>query len=233
MKPKINKIREQLILDNLYLVHTIVNKIQKKLNYIYSTDDLISIGTIGLINAVDNYNTTFNVKMSTFANRRIYGAILDYLRTEDYLSRSNRTKLKRIEKVVQYLEHELGREAYSEEIAKRLNIPLEEYYQHQMETDFITKEDVANFTDTSIQQDEFYMPDNEIHFNQFIEKLSEKILSCSDKERLIFCLYFYEDLPQSEIGEILNLQEARICQLLRKTILTIKVDIELRKWFSS
>jgi len=109
MNNKLKKIREQLILKHLYIVHTIVFKIQKKFNAISDNEDLISIGTIGLINAVDNYKTTFETKLSTYARSKIYGAILDYFRSEDHLSRSSRTKVKKIEQMISYLEHELGR----------------------------------------------------------------------------------------------------------------------------
>jgi RNA polymerase sigma factor for flagellar operon FliA len=221
------QIREQLILKHLYIVHTIVFKIQKKFSIITDNEDLISIGTIGLINAVDNYKTTFGTKLSTYARRKVYGAILDYFRSEDHLSRSNRTKVKKIERAIIYLEHELGRESTFSEVAERLQIPLEKYYDYVLETQQIQESSVdESFTEgvpsVDLEQDSFYIPDNILLSSEFIIKLSNIILALPERDRVVFCLYFYEDLPMRQIGLFLNLQESRISQLLQKIVKYIK-----------
>jgi RNA polymerase sigma factor for flagellar operon FliA len=239
VKQKELKIRNDLILKHLYVVYTIVFKIQKKFNTTVDSEDLISIGTIGLINAVDNYKTEFGTKISTYARSRVYGAILDFFRSEDHLSRSSRTKVKKIEQMITYLEHEAGREVTSDEIANKLSISVETYYQHTLKTqqifmdsiDISYEEDMINTLE--LEQDDIYNPDNIIHYKEFIQKFSKQILELSERERLIFCLYFYEGIPMGEIGRILGLQETRISQIIRKIISTIKINIEIRNWFKN
>jgi RNA polymerase sigma factor for flagellar operon FliA len=224
------QIREQLILKHLYIVHTIVFKIQKKFTSISDNEDLISIGTIGLINAVDNYKTTFGTKLSTYARRKVYGAILDFFRSEDHLSRSNRTKVKKIERAISYLEHELGRESTFSEVAEKLQVPLEKYYDYVLETQQIQESSVdESYTEgtpsVDLEQDSFYIPDNLLVSKEFINNLTESILALPERDRIIFCLYFYEELPMRQIGLLLNLQESRISQLLQKIIKHIKENI--------
>jgi RNA polymerase sigma factor for flagellar operon FliA len=235
--PKQKQLREELILKHLYIVHTIVFKMLKKFNSISDNEDLISIGTIGLINAVDNYNTSFGTKLSTYARRKIYGAILDFFRSEDHLSRSNRTKFKKVEKVISYLEHELGREATSQEVAEKLQLPLDKYYKYTLETQYIQEDSIDNSYESEgintveLEQDSFYNPDNMFNCKEFIDTISKNIQNFSERERTIFCLYFYEELSMRKIGGILNLQEARISQLLRKMLLSLRVNKEIRNWF--
>jgi len=82
-----------------------------------------------------------------------------------------------------------------------------------------------------LEQDSSYNPDNIIYHKEFTDKLTKQIEELPEREQIIFCLYFYEDVSMREIGEILNLQEARISQILRKAVLTVKMNIEIRNWF--
>ena len=205
-------------------------KIRKRFNTISDNEDLISIGTIGLINAVDNYKTTFGTKLSTYARRKVYGAILDFFRSEDHLSRSNRTKVKKVEQAISYLEHELGRESTFVEIAEKLQVPLEKYYDYVLETRQIQEDSVDNPCEEGVptvdlEQDSFYIPDNLLLSKEFINNLIENIYALPERERVIFCLYFYEELPMRQIGLFLNLQESRISQLLQKIIKILKLAL--------
>jgi len=231
LNPKLKKIREELILKHLYIVHIIVFKIRKRFNTISDNEDLISIGTIGLINAVDNYKTTFGTKLSTYARRKVYGAILDFFRSEDHLSRSNRTKVKKVEQAISYLEHELGRESTFFEIAEKLQVPLEKYYDYVLDTQQVQEDSIEESYEAEgvasieLEQDSFYNPNNILLSHEFINNLTEIILELPERERVIFALYFYEELPMRQIGLLLNLKESRISQLLQKIVKHLKETV--------
>lgn len=223
MKAKKSKIREELILSHLYLVHQLVQKFRSVVSSAWDTEDLISIGTIGLINAVDTYNIEKGTKLSTFAKRKIYGAILDYFRTEDHLSRSTRSKYKKTEEAIRYLEHELGREANIEEVTERLQQSVEEHHSYKLQTQQIFMQDVDEVVDDdgkvsgiNLREDSFYNPDNLFFSKEVLNSLYNIISTFSEREKIIFSLYFFEDLSLQRIGLILNLGEPRLSQIVRK-----------------
>src|SRR5580698_9438836 len=119
--------REQLILDHLPQVNWIATRIHEKLPGNTNLEDLISIGIIGLINAIDNFDATLNVKLKTYAEYRIRGAILDGIRGMDGIAPHKRKKLKRVQAALATLEQRLQRAPVEEEIAAELGIGHREY----------------------------------------------------------------------------------------------------------
>ena len=120
--------REKLILDHLPQVRLIARRIHERLPESVNLEDLVSTGILGLIAAIDRFDPTHNVKLKTYAEYKIRGAILDSLRGLDWAPRQQRRRSKQIEMVVVTLEQRLSRSPSEEEIAAELDIPIEEYH---------------------------------------------------------------------------------------------------------
>src|ERR1700756_2670417 len=119
--------RERLILEHLPQVRLIARRIHERLPESVNLDDLISTGTIGLIAAIDRFDPTHNVKLKTYAEYTIRGAILDSLRGLDWAPRQQRKRTKQIEAAIAQAEQKLHRQPTEEEIAKQLGVSIEEY----------------------------------------------------------------------------------------------------------
>src|SRR5579864_7611147 len=119
--------REQLILDHLPQVNWIATRIHEKLSGNTNLEDLISTGIIGLINAIDNFDPAFNVKLKTYAEYKIRGAILDSVRGMDGIAPHKRKRLKLVQTALDTLEQRLQRAPTEEEIAAEMELPLREY----------------------------------------------------------------------------------------------------------
>src|SRR3954453_14146442 len=123
------EVRERLILEHLPQVRLIARRIHDRLPDSVSLDDLISTGIVGLISAIDRYDPTLNVKLKTYAEYKIRGAILDSLRGLDWAPRQQRKRSKQIESAIQALEQKLHRSPTEEEISGRLNLTMDEYHE--------------------------------------------------------------------------------------------------------
>src|ERR1700750_2633502 len=119
--------REQLILEHMPQVRLIARRIQERLPENISLEDLVSTGVIGLIAAIDNFDPTHNVKLKTYAEYKIRGAILDSLRGLDWAPRQKRKKAKQIEGAIAAAEQRLQRAPIEEEIAEQLHLTVDEY----------------------------------------------------------------------------------------------------------
>src|SRR5262252_6766944 len=125
--------RERLILEHLPQVRLIARRIQERLPENISLDDLISTGVIGLISAIDNFDPSHNVKLKTYAEYKIRGAILDSLRGLDWAPRQKRRKAKQIEAAITSAERRLKRSPHEEDIAQELGISIDEYHEWLVE----------------------------------------------------------------------------------------------------
>src|SRR5438874_13594165 len=122
------EVREQLILEHLPQVRLIARRIHDRLPESVSLEDLISTGIVGLISAIDRFDASHNVKLKTYAEYKIRGAILDSLRGLDWAPRQQRKRSKQIEAAIVAAEHRLNRTASEEEIAHELGLDLAEYH---------------------------------------------------------------------------------------------------------
>src|SRR5690349_2523735 len=126
--------RERLIMEHLPQVRLIARRIQERLPETISLDDLVSTGTVGLISAIDHFDPAHGVKLKTYAEYKIRGAILDSLREMDWAPRQKRRHAKQIDAAIAKAEQRLHRPPSAEEIAAQLEIPIDEYHQWQVET---------------------------------------------------------------------------------------------------
>jgi len=231
--------RDELIIAHLPLVKYLVGRIVPQLPPHLDSQDLMSAAVIGLINAADRFDPTRGVLFKTFAEQHVRGTILDELRSYDVLSRSTREKYKRLEREVVRLEHRLGRNPTSEEVAGSLNIGLDDYYEmldaiHVFT--FISLDDSWEDEDGSslcladvLSENEAKNPQQQVMKKQLAEALGLAIETLPEKERLAVTLYYSEDLNLKEIGEALGLTESRISQLLSQAMVRLRVKLRLHK----
>jgi len=221
--------RERLILEHLPQVRLIARRIQERLPESISLDDLVSTGVIGLISAIDNFDPGHNVKLKTYAEYKIRGAILDSLRGLDWAPRQKRRKAKHIEAAVAIAEQRLQRAPTEEEIAAELQIPLDEYHQWLVE---IRGLNIASLEYVSGDQGKdllHYLPDGNddlpsalFERSELERLLAEGIEGIPEIERTVLSLYYHEELTLREIAQVVSLHESRISQLKSQAILRLR-----------
>ena len=234
-----DKEREKLIVDHIPLVSYLVSKMALQLPQHIDQQDLTSAAMIGLINAADRFDPTRGVLFKTFAEQHVRGTILDELRSYDVLSRSMRDKYKRLARELRTLEHQLGRNPTSEEVADALGLSLDDYFE--------LLDDVHVFTFISLDdsweddsgnplcladvlcESEAKSPQQQVMMMQLADALGQGIDSLPEKERLAVTLYYNEDLNLREIGETLGLTESRISQLLSQAMVRLRGRLKLHK----
>lgn len=228
--------RNKIILEFLPKITYIVKSIKyDNLPPTLTEEDLVNIGVLGLIDAIEKYDPSKNVKLSTYAEIRIRGHILDALRKLDWIPRNVRQKAKEIERAILKVEQELGREASAKEIADYIGISEEEYikYAEKISNSILVSIDMSLNSDNengtklwqilSVSED---TPDKYVEEEELKEILSDIIFKLSEKERLVITLYYYEELPMKKIAEILGLTESRISQIHTKTMIKIRKMLE-------
>ena len=227
--------RERLILEHLPQVRLIARRIQERLPENICLEDLVSTGVIGLISAIDNFDPGHNVKLKTYAEYKIRGAILDSLRGLDWAPRQKRRKAKQIEAAIAAAEQKLKRSPLEEEIAAQLEVSLEEYHQWLVE---IRGLNIASLEYASGDQGKdllHYLPDeHESLPSAILEKselerlLAEGIDGIPAIERTVLSLYYREELTLREIAQVVNLHESRISQLKSQAILRLRSHLAAR-----
>lgn len=231
--------RERLILQHLPQVRLIARRIQERLPENISLEDLISTGVIGLIAAIDNFDPSQNVKLKTYAEYKIRGAILDSLRGLDWAPRQKRRQAKRIEAAISTAEQRLKRAPDEQEIAEELEISLDEYHEWLVE---IRGLNIASLEYTTGEQGKdllHYLPDNGDNLpSRVLEKselerlLAEGIEGIPKMERTVLSLYYREELTLREIAQVVNLHESRISQLKSQAVLRLRSHMA-KRWPAS
>ncbi len=200
-----------------------------------SVDDLIQEGSLGLISAVERFDPQRNIKLSTYVMLRVKGAMLDYLRSIDWMPRTLRKQMKMIQQQkMEIIESVPGIDAEStnEEIAKRLKMDVKdvEMVEREVLRDQVLSLDKYLFDDDNENEEEIASEDETpveaFERSDLSEKLQGIINSLNDKEKLILSLYYEQDLTFKEIAEILNISEARVCQINSVTLSKIKKQIK-------
>lgn len=226
------KKRDALIMRYASLVKHVVDKISSRLpSHLQVKEDLINVGVIGLISALEKFDKTRNVKFETYASIRIRGAVLDELRARDWMPRSTRDKHSKLEETFSSLQKKLGRPPDEEEMSRHLNVSLDKYHKILDEAKGITllcSEDLPpdyqeinanyNFIDEMDQNNPF----SSLAANELKVVLKKAIDTLPEKERLILSLYYYEELTMKEIGKVVNLTESRVCQIHTQAILRLR-----------
>jgi RNA polymerase sigma factor for flagellar operon FliA len=229
--------RERLILEHIPQVRLVARRIHERLPGSVSLDDLISTGAVGLIAAIDCFDPTLNVKLKTYAEYKIRGAILDSLRGLDWAPRQQRKRSKQIDAAIAVVEQRLYRSPLEEEIAAHLGVTIEAYHRWLVElqglnvgsleaatSDDEGSRDLLNF----ISDDKESWPSSLMERSELQRLLAETIGKMPDMEKTVLSLYYYEELTLREISKIVNLHESRISQLKSQAILRLRAYMEKR-----
>jgi RNA polymerase sigma factor FliA len=228
--------RERLILEHLPQVKLIARRIHERLPENVSLEDLISTGIIGLISAIDRFDESHNVKLKTYAEYKIRGAILDSLRGLDWAPRQQRKRSKQIESVIMSLEQRLQRAPHEEEIAQELGLEIDEYHEWLVD---IRGVNLGSFELGSpdedsrdllkyISDDQENWPSRMLERSELEKLLAEAIDRMPYIEKTVLNLYYHEELTLREISKVVKLHESRVSQLKSQGILRLRAYIDKR-----
>ena len=232
-----NAEREQLILEHLPQVRWIASRIHERLPESVCLEDLISTGIVGLINAIDSFDASHNVKLKTYAEYRIRGAILDSIRGMDGIPPHKRKRVKDIQAAVAKLEQTLQRAPEEEEIAAEMGLGLTGYQDLLLELRAVSIGSLdAPERDGSSRTLMYYLADREdnsparVLERAELEKLiQDGLTKMPGPERIVLDLYYRQGCNIREIAPVLNLHITRISQLKAQGVLRLRQYIE-RRW---
>jgi len=228
--------RERLILEHLPQVRLIARRIHERLPESVNLDDLISTGTIGLIAAIDRFDAGHNVKLKTYAEYKIRGAILDSLRGLDWAPRQQRRRSKQIEAAIAAVEQRVHRAPTEEEIAQQLELSLDVYHEWLVDIRGVNLGSLeASAPDDDgrnllkyISDDEESWPSRLLERSELQRLLADAIEKMPRTERIVISLYYHEELTLREIAKVVNLHESRVSQLKSQAILRLRSYLEMR-----
>ncbi|MGI8726841.1 MAG: RNA polymerase sigma factor WhiG [Solirubrobacterales bacterium] len=229
--------RERLVVAYSPLVKYVAGRMCAGLPSHVEEGDLISYGLIGLIGAIERYDLDRDIKFETFAVSRIKGAIIDELRSLDWVPRSVRAKARDVERAHSELMHVLQRSPTEEEMAVKLGYEVEEFRTVLLEianSSVLALDDLWTISDPdggqvslldTIRDPHAVDPEEEMNAVELKDRLAEAIESLPDRERLVVALYYYENLTLREIGEVLGVTESRVSQLHTKAVLGLRSSL--------
>ena len=210
---------DQLITDYATLVKRIAHHLKGRLPPSVQVDDLIQSGMIGLIEAARKYEPSKGASFETYAGIRIRGAMLDEIRKGDWAPRSVHRNSRKIADAIRYVESQTGRDAQDHEVAKALEMSLDEYHQHLQDglgSRLFSYEDLLS--QPGDREGELVNPDETsplegIQADAFKQQLVLAISKLPEREQLVLALYYDEELNLKEIGAVLEVSESRVSQI--------------------
>ena len=229
--------REEVIKRYSPMIKYVANRIAMRLPPHIEVDDLISVGVLGLMDAITKYDSSRGAKFKTYAEFRVRGAILDELRAMDWVPRSIRQKASNVDKVVQSLQAKLSRAPEDEEVAKEMGLSLGQFHDTLNETKSIpifSLEDLGIAKESGEQQSLLDClagkadadPQTQIRLIELKEIIAKAIDALPEKERLMVSLYYYEELTMKEIGAVLEITESRVSQIHSKAVYRLRTKLK-------
>ena len=237
------KARERLVLTYAPLVKYVAGRMTRGLPAHVEEADLISYGLLGLISAIERFDTSRNIKFETYAVLRIKGSILDELRALDWVPRSVRADAGSIERASVRLAHRLRRAPRNREIAEELGIPIKKLHEsrwHISRSSIVALDELRRASHESddpvalletIHDPNALDPALEMDSHELKAHLADAIANLPEKEKVVIALYYYEDLTLREIGEVLGVTESRASQLRTKAMLRLKARLGAAEHF--
>jgi RNA polymerase sigma factor for flagellar operon FliA len=228
--------RDSVVRDHMWLVKCISRAIHEHLPRWIDLDDLISVGTMGLIKAVDDFDPAKGARLETYARYRIRGAILDELRRLDLFPSSTRMKIHQLEEAIMELERSLGRYPADEEIAEKSGLSLQEISGLLSNATMVVLYSLEELTGGSDDQLGWEVgeavatvddPLASLEKQELERVLIEAIEQLPATERVVLGLYYYDGLRMKEIGNVLNISESRVSQVHSKAILLLRARLRM------
>ena len=227
-------IENDLVHQYLPLVKTIVGRLAMSLPSHVNSEDLYSAGLVGLLNALRRFDAKTGTAFETYARTRIRGSIFDELRRLDWVPRSVHDKARKVEKVMREIEQVKGEAATDAEMAKAMNLTIDEYEELMEEirpATFVCLDSVRGSTDgqqegtsryDSLSDDKQVDPGDGTATREMARLIAERLEDLPDMQRKVLALYYFEDMRLREIAEVFGVTESRICQIHAQAIMSIK-----------
>ncbi len=227
-------LRNKLITLYAPLVRFVVGRLGIPPTGVLEAEDLISYGMIGLIHAIDRFDPLRGVRFEAFATVRIRGAVIDQLRSLNWLPRSAVSRVRQVEGALASLEQSLGRPASEEEVATEIGVSTERYRQMLLEmnatvlsldaplSSFVQDDEMASLAEL-LEDHTVPGPLEQAEQQELTATLIQAIERLPERERLLLALYYQEELTMKEISKILSVSESRVCQLHMQAIMRLRV----------
>ncbi len=213
--------KEEIVRAYAYKIKINAVRLKNRLPRHVEINELISAGTLGLMEALGNFDARHGIKFETFADNRIKGAMLDELRRMDWFSRGLRKKVKRLEECIRDYEQNSGKQPTNTELRTITGYTLDEIEEGMVALQnqiCLSLEAVQeNFT-LAGEQDKNSEPQLSAIFNDLVDKVARIIDKLTEKERLVLSLYYDEDLTMKEVSQVLDITEGRVSQLHSQAI---------------
>lgn len=227
--------RERVIGEFVPIIKHLAYKVSRKYEDDEIIEDLISAGIVGLLEAMEKFDSTKGAKLNTFAYLRIRGAMIDELRARDWFPRSARSKSKKINEIIRKLENKLGRLPKEEEVADALGMNIDEYYK--------MLKNYGNLSVLSIEDLHELLGEDRDRIMRYVTEDADDPEKCAEllelegimakefdmlpeRQRYVLSLYYHEDLNMKEIARILSITEARVCQIHSQAILNLRASMK-------
>jgi RNA polymerase sigma factor FliA len=231
---------ENLVKEATEPVRYLANRLASRLPAHVDVEDLFQMGMIGLLQSVDRFDASRGIKFQTYANRRVQGAMLDYLRSLDWRPRSVRRRNREIAVAVSSVEQRLGAAASTEEITAEMGISSEEYNQwlaagslpragEFVHAEAHTSAAAEDFMNTI--PDTGATPEQAVVNDQMLEVLAGAIEHLPENERIVMTLYYYEQVPMRDIGKQLGVKQARVSQLHSQALRRLQLRVKNNRPF--
>jgi RNA polymerase sigma factor for flagellar operon FliA len=231
------RLREQLIMQYAPLVRYVAGRVGVGLPASVEQGDLVSYGVFGLIDAIEKYDPERAIKFETYAINRIRGAIIDELRSIDWIPRSVRTKARDVERAISTLETRLQRTPPEQEIAAELGLGISELRAVFSQVSFVhvaALDEVLGGSDRgdratlgeSLPDDRSEEPGDALDDEEMRLLLARAIHTLPEREQIVVTLYYYEGLTLAEIGLVLSVTESRVCQLHTKAMMQMRARVK-------
>lgn len=222
-------LRDTLIVQYIYLTRYVIGRIKMNLPQNFSLEDITSYGVEGLISAIEKFTPDKGARFETYALMRIRGTIIDKIRSQDWIPRSTRRKIKEIKIVGEHLKQRLGRAATTTELANAMNMEKDKIEALLAEDTQVSSiydkkgmaEESVELIDT-IQDEQQQSPLERLVDNDVKQELQMALKRLPERERMIMVLYYHENMTLKEIGETINVSESRVCQLHAQAIMKLK-----------
>ena len=222
-------LRDKLIVQYIYLTRYVIGRVKLNLPTTFSLEDITSYGVEGLIDAIEKYTPDRGARFETYALMRIRGTIIDKVRSQDWIPRSTRKKIKEIKVIAEKLKQTLGRAATNTEIANVLGIEKEKVDALMAEETQVTSiydkkgaaDESVEIIDT-IQDEQLQNPLDKLVDKDVKQELQQALKRLPERERMIMVLYYQENMTLKEIGETISVSESRVCQLHAQAIMKLK-----------
>lgn len=230
LKDKSKKeLRDKLIVQYIYLTRYVISRVKMTLPQSFTLEDVTSFGVEGLIDSIEKYTPDKGARFETYALMRIRGAIIDKIRSQDWIPRSTRKKIKEIKAIAENLKQSLGRAATMVELSVACNMEkekIEALLADEMQITSIyekkgNSEESVEVIDT-IQDEHAMTPLEQLVDKDVKNELQMALKRLPERERVIMVLYYHENMTLKEIGEAINVSESRVCQLHSQAIMKLK-----------